>query len=483
MANISKKGSAIRALVMGLGLHGGGVATSKWLASHGCEVTATDLRSKDILAPSIRALGKNDVRLVLGKHDSKDFRENDLIVVNPGVPRESKYLAIARKSGKRIENDASIFFANITNPVIAVTGTRGKTTTALWIAELLKQKHPAVRPSGNTPDNALLKEYDRVNGRDVPVVAELSSWQLEYLPISGRAPHIAVITNLFRDHLNRYGGSMEAYADAKANIFKDQEPHDALILDRDNAWWKYFVRKDPRGQLFFVSRTRLPKGVPGLYPSGHRLIFRDQALHEHMIPVNPSRFSLLFGEHNLSNLLSAILAVHLFDPLLRLGTSDALRLPAPRMRQEMIARRGRLMIVNDSCATSPDGTIAAIERFNKQGSVILIAGGTDKDLDFDSLSRMIKKHVGIDHTVVLEGSATTKLLVALQKQKLSRRNLDKRVQKNLDSCVKEAFQIAKSIKGKTVILFSPGAASFEKFLHEFDRGEKFNRIAKKYLRD
>ena len=185
-----------KALVMGLGLHGGGVATAKWLAQHGARVTATDKRTKTVLEPSIKALRGVPVKFVLGEHRQEDFKNNDMIIVNPGVPRESEYVQTAVKAGKRIENDTSLFFRYCDNSVIAVTGTRGKTTTTLWIAELLKKKYTKVAPSGNTPDNAFLKEFDRVNGKNIPVVAEMSSWQLEHLPSSGRSPHVAVITNL-----------------------------------------------------------------------------------------------------------------------------------------------------------------------------------------------------------------------------------------------------------------------------------------------
>ena len=154
-----------KALVMGLGLHGGGVATAKWLVHHGAKVTATDMRTKATLTPSLRALKGVPVRYKLGGHDKRDFISHDIVVVNPGVPQKNEYLALVKNAAKNkmisIENDASLFFCHSDAAVIGVTGTRGKTTTTLWIAELLKTKHKEVRPSGNTPENALLKEFDR----------------------------------------------------------------------------------------------------------------------------------------------------------------------------------------------------------------------------------------------------------------------------------------------------------------------------------
>lgn len=479
--------TGVRALVMGLGLHGGGVATAKWLARHGAKVTATDKRTKEVLSDSIKALKGVPVRYVLGEHRHQDFRTNDLIVVNPGVPRESEYLATANRAGKRIENDASLFFRYSTNPVIAVTGTRGKTTVTLWVATLLKKKYHEVLPSGNTPDNAFLKEFERlsacdaragVQGKDVPVVAEMSSWQLERLSSGGRAPHVAVVTNLYPDHLNRYNGIRD-YANAKANIFLFQRPDDFLIMNHDNAWTPYFLKKKPKALLFFISKKALPKNAHGLFVQGGMLIFRFDGMEQKLFSIK--RFTELYGVHNLENLMNAVLAVKLFDPTVVVTLRDVLHLPTPKMRQEVVGKKGRLTVVNDSCATSPDGTIAAIERFRKLGNIVLITGGTDKNLEFGELAVAIKKFIPAARLVLLEGSATKKLIAAFPGSDLSRLNLDKKVLKNLDSCVAEAFRVAKKLKGKTIILFSPGAASFEKFLHEFDRGAQFNKLVKKYF--
>ena len=470
-----------KALVMGLGLHGGGVATAKWLAKRGALVTATDLRNKETLSSSIASLQKLPITYILSEHREEDFRTNDLIVVNPGVPRESKYLKIAKKAGKRIENDASLFFASNTHPVIAVTGTRGKTTTTLWIAELLKKRYFDTTPSGNTPENAFLKEYDRLTKADsaTPVVAEMSSWQLEFLPVSKRAPHIAIITNLYRDHLNRYGGKITSYASAKANIFKDQHEDDFLILDHDNEWTKFFLEKHPKSTVFFTSVKSLPKGKNGLFVRKDHLVFRFDGIEQQLFPIK--RFASLRGAHNLKNLLHAVLAVKLFDPSIPVTERMALALPSPRMRQEIVATKGRLTVVNDSCATSPDGTVAAIKRFAAGSNPVLIVGGTDKMLDFDELATTIKKHIPSEQLVLLDGSATKKLLAALVAKKYFR-GYAAELHNSLESCVKEAFRIASSLSGKKTILFSPGAASFEKFLHEFDRGEQWNKLAKRFLK-
>ena len=467
----------IKVLVMGLGLHGGGVATVKWLLKQGAIVSATDKRDAKTLAPSLQALKGLPVRYTLGRHDAGDFRTNDLIVVNPAVPRESEYLAIARKAHKRIENDTSLFFAVNTTSTIAITGTRGKTSTTLFLAELLKKKYKDVKPSGNTPENALLKEYSRRKKKDTPVVCELSSWQLEHLHASGKAPHIAIITNLFPDHLNRYK-DMNAYADAKANIFLLQTAQDYLILNKQNIWTTYFLKKKPKSQIFFISTTPLKKGEQGLFVHHQNLIFRKNGEEKSVLSI--MKFISERGVHNLENLMCALLATLLIEKKIKVTERDILRLSSPPMRQEIIYKKGSIIIVNDSCATSPDGTIVALERFGKpkisSSCLIAIIGGTDKELEFSNLARVLKKYSQTTDIIFLEGSATTRLQKKLNNDKFQQETFN-----TLEKCVKAAKQKSLEVKGQVTILFSPGAASFEKFLHEFDRGKKFTALVKKYF--
>lgn len=467
--------NGVKALVMGIGLHGGGVATIKWLVSQGAKVTATDMRTKEVLAPSLLPLKNLPITYVLGKHNKKNFQTADLVVVNPAVRRESEFLTLARKSGARIENDTSLFFEYDTHAKIAVTGTRGKTTATAFIAELLKQKYPHTRASGNTPENALLAEYNRIKGKDIPVVSELSSWQLEYLPTAKKAPHIALITNLFPDHLNRYK-NINGYADAKANIFLNQHEDDFLILNKDNSWTKYFLGKRPKSSVFLISKKPLRGNENGIYVKNGVLIFHADNTEQKLFSI--VKFTQIFGVHNLENLTGAVLAVKLFDPTVHIGEKEILKLALPKMRQQEIYKKGRIQIINDSCATSPDGTIAAILRFAQLGSkaskLVVITGGTDKDLEFSGLTKVIKKHIPLPQLILLQGSATTKLIKEFKNNKSQIKSFE-----TLTECVAEASTIAKQSKGKVTILFSPGAASFEKFLHEFDRGEQFNKLVKK----
>jgi UDP-N-acetylmuramoylalanine--D-glutamate ligase len=444
-----------KVLVMGLGLLGGGIATTKWLVKHGAKVTVTDMKTKSQLAGSIKALGSaaKNVGFVLGKHNEADFRRNEVVVVNPAVPRGSKYLAVAKKNGARLENEASLFFELCRNPVIGVTGTRGKTTTANWLNHLLKGKFPHTVLTGNSSSNPMLKALDGLDGR-TPVVAELSSWHLELLPVAKKSPHIAIITNIYPDHLNRYR-SIADYARAKANIFRYQTKDDFLILNRRNPWTGLY--------LALHKKWRVKSRV--IYFPAETFISRRS-------------FEKIYGAHNYENLLAALLAAELSGVPKAILKKAVKKMPSVKFREETIYRSAKLMIVNDTTATSPDGAIAALRRFGGP-ELVFIAGGTDKKLVFGEWARIVNKYLKPDRLYLLDGSATRKMVLALKKQRF--------FGKNEPSVFTELGVLTKAVRGKVrtmnrvTVVFSPGAASFEKFKNEFDRGERFNAYSRQLI--
>lgn len=462
-----------KVLVMGLGLLGGGIAATKWLVKHGAKVTVTDLKTKKELADSIKALEQaakkaksrseptkegstTGIKLVLGRHDERDFRTNDIIVINPAVPKESPYLKIALQNKAQLENEASLFFRFCKNPIIGVTGTRGKTTTVNWIHHFLKQKFPGAVLTGNSSDHPMLKALDQLDGRS-PVTVELSSWHLELLPQSQQAPHIAVITNLYPDHLNRYRDIKE-YAQAKTNIFKHQTKNDFLILNKNNNWTKFFLKQKPQGQTKYASLRSLASKLG---------------------------FIQKYGQHNLENLLTASTAAHLAGADWSTIKKSIATLPQIKFRQEVIYDKNGLTIINDATATSPDATIAALKRFGSQDTcLILLTGGTDKNLKFDDWAKAVKKYTKKENLFLLKGSATKKMITALAKIKYFRFDRPNLFD-DFNTLLTAAFNHAKLKKQiplevklltgqKSIVLFSPSGASFEKFKNEFDRGERFN---------
>ncbi len=472
---------------MGLGVLGGGIASTQWFLKRGAKVTVTDLRDKKRLAPSLKALGPaaRRIKFVLGEHREEDFQNNDIIVVNPAVPRESRYLAAARRHGRMIVNDARIFFDEVKNPIVAVTGTRGKTTTVNWLNFILNASGQKALLGGNSSEVALLSLIAKLKPKTTAVV-ELSSWQLEFLPDAKRAPDIAIITNLYPDHLNRYAG-MHDYARAKAGIFRQQMKNQILILNAESKWTPFFLREKPKAQIYFFSTRMLPNGRRGVFIKNGALFFRSSEGTEEVLSSAAMRPLAGRGEHNLANFAAAALAAHLIGtPWFKIAGVIP-HLPDVKYREEIILRRENLIIVNDSAATSPDATLAALRRFSKEAQVILIAGGTDKNLDFGPLARAIKKTLAPDRVLFLNGSATTKLMKELKRVGfLVKRS---RVFEKLPDILKSIQHTEYGINScpssipyaKFCILFSPGAASFEKFKNEFDRGQKFTQYVRKYF--
>lgn len=473
-----------KVLVMGLGTLGGGIATTTWLVRHGAKVTVTDLRSKRELASSIRALGDTakKVRWVLGKHRAQDFRTHDIVVVNPAVRRESAFLKIAQRAGKTITNDARIFFDLAPNPTIAVTGTRGKTTTVHWIAHFLRARDRNVFAAGNTPERPLLADLDRLARRPHTLaVVELSSWQLELLGEARRAPDIALITNLYPDHLNRYR-NMEDYARAKAHIFQNQNPAQVLVLNHRNPWTPFFLRMKPRGKVYLFSARGLPSHAQGIFIKNGALIFHEANVSRTLAPQAFVRdFARVRGIHNLENLLAAALAAHLAGISWQTIFARVSSLPSIPFREEVVVKRKDLLVVNDSAGTSPDATAAALERFKGSGT-FLITGGTDKKLEFRGLARAIARSIPPPRVFFLNGSATKKLVSELTRIGFFQKN-PPQIFEELPAAL---LAIARKLKThrtqlQTTVLFSPGAASFEKFKNEFDRGRQFTAYSRKIL--
>ncbi len=459
-----------KVLVMGLGILGGGLATAKWLVQQSALVRVTDLRSRSELAASIKKLGSaaRKIHFVLGQHRLADFRDNEIIIVNPAVRRESEFLQAARKAGRILTNDARIFFDAVENPIIAVTGTRGKTTTANWIAHLLKGKYPKVIAAGNSSAVALLDLIGRLPDKKTPVVIELSSWQLEFLKEARRGPNIAVITNIYPDHLNRYQ-NVGNYALAKANIFKNQNKNDFLILNKDNQWTKFFLKNKPSAKICLCSVD-------------DRVINFE---NKNILPAGLlKKFIIEKGEHNGANLLAAMAAARLFGLSWPEISRRIKNLPTIPYREEIILERNNLTIINDSAGTSPDAVVAAINRFQKQGKVFLITGGTDKNLIFKDLAQKIKERIAPVDLFFLNGSATKKLIKELEKIRYFK-NQPIRLFDDLGNLLKTtSLYLNKNnlSKEKKFLVFSPGGARFEKFKNEFDRGDKFNALIKKLFK-
>jgi UDP-N-acetylmuramoylalanine--D-glutamate ligase len=516
--------TGMKALVMGLGLHGGGLESARYLARHGAEVTVTDLRDEKTLAPSIEKLeAEGDaggaisinatgdgnagigavnkgrpIRYVLGRHEMADFETADLVIKNPGVRPDSPYL----KAARQIETDISIFLANSPARLIAVTGSKGKSSTSSALHWVLQKARKAVSAeglpgqacSGNTlsgtaalPGTAWLGGNITVSpltfldelapGDDV--VLELSSWQLGDLRGRVRAdkgqallkPRAAILTAIMPDHLDRYG-TMEAYVADKRIVYQGQDTHDAIIAACD-SWGKSFLAES-RGRPLVYAESPLKDGISGGWltgPDGPGLVRLYGQHVGHILPLGiaegeafeavPARL-LVPGYHQKKNLLAAALA------LLDLGldaetvSRGLASFPGIEHRLEFFHEAAGVRFYNDTAATIPEAAAAAVEAFGDT-PVVLITGGTDKNLDFGPLLKAAPKARGI---ILLAGTGSDKLKNLFAGAGIAYQGpFD-----NVDNAVHAVLDTAKS--GDIAVL-SPGCASFGMFLNEFDRGHKW----------
>lgn len=434
--------SGKKILVLGLGLHGGGVGAARYVARKGALLRVTDLRSPAALRPSLKKLSKiKNIKFILGKHRAQDILWADLIIKNPGVPPDSPFLKLARKHKIPMTTDIGIFFRQCQAPIIGVTGTRGKSTTAYLIAEFLKKKFKRVFLAGNIR-KSVLGLLDKIKPEDW-VVLELSSFQLENLRPEHRSPLIAVFTNIFRDHLN-WHPDMKAYKEAKSAIFKYQKKTDLLFIAPDRPEVLALAKNAPAK----IIMPHLPKSLRQLVVSN-------------------------LGEHYCSSVALAA-AVALRHKVPQSAMVRVLKnfhgLPG---RQEEVATVRGVKFINDTTATTPDAAMAALQRFGekKSGKLILIGGGQDKKLLFGNFIRAMQKFA--DTIIFLPGTATEKIQPKMQNWKYRKKVF---TAGSMSSAVKIAFRAARQ---GDVILLSPGAASFGLFLNEFDRGNQFINEVKK----
>lgn len=466
---------------MGIGLHGGGLGVIKFLHQSGAKIIATDLRSKKELKESLNALKDlKNIEYVLGEHREQDFKEADLIIKNPAVPDDSKFLQIAKDAKVPIETDIGIFFELCEGAIIGVTGSRGKSTTASLIHQFLLQKYPDAVLAGNIR-TSVLEKLERIK-KDTLVVLELSSWQLNGLVPHKKSPHFSVITNVMPDHQNRYE-SMEHYIADKKAIFQFQNSKDFLIANYDDEKIKSFA-PEAKSKIYYFSKhdqdLTNPDNLPensqhsriGAYANDKKIFFG--ASKEEIIEIPKIR---LAGKHNLSNVLAAVSVARIFDISTQSIKKVLGKFSGLQGRMQFIKEVNGVKYINDTTSTIPEATIAAINTLIKPNSnnLILIAGGADKNLNFQELAKLVIQKAKA--VFLLEGTATEKLEKEIKKELLaSPRQIKIEKFNNLERAITTASRLAK--KGD-IVLLSPASASFGMFRHEFERGEKFNQAVGK----
>ncbi len=432
-----------RITVMGLGLLGRGLGYTKFLAECGAVLTVTDLKTRKQLATSIKELkGFKNIKFVLGKHRLEDFRNKDMIIKSAGVPLDSVYIAEARKNKIPVEMDVSLFIKLAGDiKVIGVTGTRGKSMTTALIYEILKQNEKFLKQKvylgGNVRGVATLPLLRQIKKGNI-LVCELDSWQLQGFGEEKISPHISVFTSFMPDHMNYYKDNLKNYFADKANIFKYQKKDGVLIV-------RPHVKK------------LIPKNVKS------RLIVAD------VKDITDYKF-LVPGIHQRENLACAVEVAKQFS-IPELNIKKAVKnFKGLEGRLQYLKTIQGIKIYNDNNATTPEATIAgiqALEEEKKGNKIILISGGSDKNLDLKLYASVVNTFCKA--VILIPGTGTDKFI------KNFKLKIPNEKAKNLKDALEKAV-----IHGKKgdIILFSPAFASFGMFNNEYDRGDQFMKIVK-----
>jgi UDP-N-acetylmuramoylalanine--D-glutamate ligase len=480
-----------KVLVMGLGRFGGGVDAVKFACDAGAKVIITDLASAEQLSDSIKQLEEfADIEYHLGSHDVSDFERADIIVVNPAVPLDNRFVKLARQNNKFITSQIEIFFQLCPATIIGITGANGKSTTAALTAHLLSSganknviaseakqsqitsresqvtRYENVWLSGNIGNEPLLTILDRISANDL-VVLELSSFQIEQLAQIQKAPKVALLTNLTPNHLDRYG-TFTTYCDAKENIFKFQKsdenfPAVSIFNAEDKIsteWFEKYKNNAGRTCIKF-STDDVSEEIGKHFP--------------------------LPGRANLSNLAAAITVARHFgvkDKQIKKHLSEFKALPH---RLELIAEINGVRWYNDSKATTPLSAIAALEAFEQPARcdavaprrIIIIAGGYDKNIPFDEMGEKIAQKA---KAAILIGQTAGKIAKAIKKKLATsppttcgdKEGTEKIIEIKVVDSLDEAVETANTLAvGGDVVLLSPACASYDMFDNFEQRGREF----------
>ncbi len=462
---------------MGLGLYkeGSGISATRFLLSHGVKVTVTDLKTKEELVDQIKRLGKlsKKVNFVLGEHRESDFKKADMIIKNPAIPRNSKYLAIARHNKIPIETDISLFFKLVNKKqIIGITGTRGKSTTTTLIYEILSLAQKKAIIGGNITRSPLV-QLDKMSAQGgsalggkngTLAVLELSSWLLESLEYAKLSPHIAVFTNIYPDHLNTYK-DINDYALAKENIFKWQNHQDYVVLNLDNKFTKKMGAYVPSKRFWFSLKEF--KEENGCFLKNKNIYFRINGQEEKILSLSNIKIP---GEHNIANVLGAVCVARIIGIKPAIIKKAVSNFSGVSNRLELLKEIKGVKYYNDTTSTTPEAGLAGLKALKKnKKNIVLIAGGADKGLDFNQWIKEIKQTV--KYLVLLKGTGTDRILKIIKNQKI---NLV------VAGSMAEAIGLAKSFaRSGDIVLLSPACASFGLFVNEFDRGDQFRKIVSK----
>ncbi|SJZ99433.1 UDP-N-acetylmuramoylalanine--D-glutamate ligase [Trichlorobacter thiogenes] len=429
-----------------MGLAKTGVASARFLAQQGAQITATDMRDETALAGVLTELAGLGIRFVLGHHDQADFTATDLVVVSPGVPQEHPLLLKATEAGVAVASEIELASRFITAPLVAITGTNGKTTTTTLVGELFQANGFSTYVGGNIGDPLIDLP---ASGETVErVAAEISSFQLEW--IEQFKPRVAALLNITEDHLDRYHGYQE-YINAKLRIFENQTADDFAVVNRDDELvWQ--AAQSLKAQLFPFSRRH--ELAEGIFCREAELVFRHNGLEQ----TFPTAGFKLQGVHNQENIMAALACCLLLGCQRDASLELLNRFEALHHRMEFVREVAGVRYFEDSKATNVGSVAKALESFE---NITLIAGGKDKGGSYAPLAELVQQRV---RHLVLIGEAT------------------ERMQQELGTCtathraktLEEAVQLSARLTAPGgVVLLSPACSSFDMFKDYEERAQRF----------
>ena len=436
-----------------------GVASAEYLLSIGKQIVISDMNTK--LAEDVETqLGHASVSYVWGKQPDVAALQPELIVMSPGVPLSIPPVVKARELGIPVISEPELAFRYSDVPFVAITGTNGKTTTTTLTAFLLEKEGRKVVAGGNI-GLPLISQCPKMSANDI-VVAEMSSFQLE--SVDSFCPKVAVVMNLTPDHLDRHK-TMEAYAAAKANIFKNQGPEDYLLLNKDDAIVAAMAAGAKSHVYYFSQQEILDEGI---WLEDGNLVYRLDKNGAPQVLIPAAEIGIV-GSHNWQNAMAASLAALLMGQQPEIIAERLRAFKGVAHRMEPVATIDGVLYVNDSKGTNPDSTEKALGSYGER-SIVLIAGGRNKGSDMAVLVPLMRAHC---RGVVLVGEATCDFIDAFARTGYT----DYVCADSFEDAVAKAREMAQS---GDVVLLSPACASWDMFDNFEQRGDLFKELVKDY---
>ncbi|MCF6095894.1 UDP-N-acetylmuramoyl-L-alanine--D-glutamate ligase [Thermovorax subterraneus] len=441
--------------VLVVGLARSGVAAAIELSSMGAKVIANDIRKKEEMKEVVDKLSNRGIELFFGGHPLTLLEGTNLIVISPGVPSDIPLIEEARKRGIPVVSELELGYWYTKAPIIAVTGTNGKTTTTTLIGEILKNDGKNISVAGNigTP---LIQEADKKGQKDY-VVVEVSSFQLENILYF--KPKVSVILNITEDHLNRHK-TFENYIEAKARILENQDENDFAVLNYDDPVVAGLAKRARSRVVFFSRKQELSKGV---FVKNGVILIRENGF---IYPILEAKDLGIKGAHNLENALAAVAVAWITKTNLNNLAETLKDFKGVEHRLEYVDTIDGVKFINDSKGTNPDAALKALETV--EGPIILIAGGYDKKVDFRPF---VRAFFGKVKKAVLIGATADQI------EKAAREEGFYEVEKA--SSMHEAVKIAKeSAEPGDTVLLSPACASWDMFSNFEERGRVFKEAVR-----